>query len=277
VILLTEEPRRQEQPRKLEFIPLEDTDNDLESEEVILGSLPEVELPSLPPAPVRSRGRPARPLPSRNFSRQRPSIQLGRSRTPPPAPPTSPRTTPEALFQTSFQEPEQISLTPRPRAPSPPARPQPPRQRVVSPQDLAAALISAPASPPPRQRGRGSSSSSSSLPSSITSSQPEYEYEYYYEYLDDDDSGHSPDYDLVPLANKVQIMSDGLPQCYDVGVFPHPFSCKKFVNCYRNPGQKSIVGSIYQCPSYLAFDPVGGRCNWVNEIVCTNGQPASRL
>ena len=31
-------------------------------------------------------------------------------------------------------------------------------------------------------------------------------------------------------------MSDGLPQCYDVGVFPHPFSCKKFVNCYRNPG-----------------------------------------
>lgn len=76
---------------------------------------------------------------------------------------------------------------------------------------------------------------------------------------------------------QVQIMSDGLPQCYDVGVFPHPFSCKKFVNCYRNPGQQSIVGSIYQCPSYLAFDPVGGRCNWVNEIVCTNGQPASRL
>ena len=209
VILLTEEPRRQEQPRKLEFLPLADTDNDLESEEVILGNLAEVELPSLPvtlpPAPVRSRGRPARPLPSRNFSRQRPdSIQLGRSRTPP----TSPRTTPEALFQTSFQEPEQISLTPRPRprAPLPPARPQPqpPRRKVVSPQDLAAALISAPAS---RQRGRGSSSSSStssSLPSSIVSSKPEYEYEYYYEYLDDDDdSGHVADYDLVPLANKV--------------------------------------------------------------------------
>ena len=56
---------------------------------------------------------------------------------------------------------------------------------------------------------------------------------------------------------QVRIMSDGLPQCYDVGVFPHPFSCKKFVNCYRNPGT-GIVGSIYQCPSYLAFDPVGG-------------------
>ena len=215
VIHLTEEPRRQEQPRKLEFLPLADTDNDLESEEVILGNLAEVELPSLPvtspPAPVRSRGRPARPLPSRNFTRQRPdSVQLGRSRTPPPAPPTSPRTTPEALFQTSFQEPEQISLTPRPRprAPLPPARPQPqpPRRKVVSPQDLAAALISAP-QPASRQRGRGSSSSSStssSLPSSIVSSQPEYEYEYYYEYLDDEeDRGHVADYDLVPLANKV--------------------------------------------------------------------------
>ena len=70
---------------------------------------------------------------------------------------------------------------------------------------------------------------------------------------------------------QVKIMSDGLPQCYDVGVFPHPFSCKKFINCYRNPGL-GIVGSIYQCPSYLAFDPVGGRCNWVNEIVCTSGK-----
>ena len=69
---------------------------------------------------------------------------------------------------------------------------------------------------------------------------------------------------------QVRILSSGLPHCLDVGVFPHPFSCKKFVNCYRNPGQ-GITGSIYQCPSYLAFDPVGGRCNWVNEIVCTSG------
>ena len=197
VILLTEEPRRREQPRKLEFIPLGDADNDLESGEVVLGGLAEVELPSLPASAAsptaRSRGRPARP-PARNFSRQRPSsVQLGRSRTPP----TSPRTTPQNLFQTSFQEAEQASLISRPRAPSPPARPQPPRQRVVSPEDLAAALIS---SPPSRPRGRGSSSSSASVPSS----EPEYEYEYYYEYLDDEqDRGHVADYDLVPLANKV--------------------------------------------------------------------------
>merc|ERR1719361_2388501 len=66
---------------------------------------------------------------------------------------------------------------------------------------------------------------------------------------------------------QVRILSSGLPHCLDVGVFPHPFSCKKFINCYRNPGQ-GITGSIYQCPSYLAFDPVGGRCNWANEFVC---------
>ena len=49
----------------------------------------------------------------------------------------------------------------------------------------------------------------------------------------------------------MRILSDGLPHCLDVGVFPHPFSCKKFINCFRNPGT-GIQGSIYQCPSYLA-------------------------
>lgn len=97
---------------------------------------------------------------------------------------------------------------------------------------------------------------------------PEYEYEYYYEYLDDRHDKPNSEYDLVPLANKVRILDNGEPHCLDVGVFPHPFSCKMFVNCYRNPGA-GVQGSIYQCPSYLAFDPVGGRCNWVNEIVCS--------
>ena len=113
-----------------------------------------------------------------------------------------------------------------------------------------------------------------------------FEYEYYYDYLDEDNSRLNPDYDLVPLANKVplsngtykltpqvRILSDGLPHCLDVGVFPHPFFCKKFINCFRNPGT-GIQASIYQCPSYLAFDPVGGRCNWVNEIVCAAGTRA---
>ena len=113
-----------------------------------------------------------------------------------------------------------------------------------------------------------------------------FEYEYYYDYLDEDNSRLNPDYDLVPLANKVplsngkykltrqvRILSDGLPHCLDVGVFPHPFSCKKLINCFRIP-DTGIQGSIYQCPSYLAFDPVGGRCNWVNEIVCAAGTRA---
>jgi len=99
---------------------------------------------------------------------------------------------------------------------------------------------------------------------------PELEYEYYYDYLDTVDGQHNPDYDLVPLVNKVRIQADGIPHCLDVGVFPHPFSCKQFINCFRNPGT-GITGSIYKCPSYLAFDPVGGRCNWVSEIVCQQG------
>lgn len=105
-----------------------------------------------------------------------------------------------------------------------------------------------------------------------TTPAPVFEYEYYYDYIDDIEEagkGHSTDYDLVPLSNKVRILSDGAPHCLDVGVFPHPFSCKKFVSCFRNPGT-GIVGSVYECPAYLAFDPVGGHCNWVSEIVCSN-------
>jgi len=132
--------------------------------------------------------------------------------------------------------------------------------------------------------------------------QPEYEYIEYYEYYDIDDeetdtehaasldpvrrpeqapftkvgaaAAHPPpvktigDYDLFPLVNKVQINADGTPVCHDVGVFPHPDSCRQFVTCSRRTLTSSIVGWVYECPSYLAFDPVGGRCNWASDVVC---------
>jgi len=112
--------------------------------------------------------------------------------------------------------------------------------------------------------------------------QPEYEYIEYYEYYDDEDEPqetdvvvpHKPpvktigDYDLFPLVNKVKIRADGTPECTDVGVFPHPDSCRQFVTCSRRTLTSSIVGWVYECPSYLAFDPVGGRCNWASDVVC---------
>merc|ERR1719206_259402 len=237
-------------------------------------------------------GRPLRPVPSRNqdaSSRQRSSsIQRSRSRSRAPAAATSPK--PTTRFETSFEpsEPEQLASPVQP-------------SRVLSPEDLVQALVQSP-SPDTRvasqqfsqsrrteedslvQRGRPQINPFDKIPVPQNTrnrdlvrpaavalpvqpaSDDEFEYEYYYDYLDDDHDKPNSDYDLVPLANKVRIQADGLPHCLDVGVFPHPFSCKKFVNCFRNPGT-GIVGSIYQCPSYLAFDPVGGRCNWVNEIV----------
>jgi len=238
-------------------------------------------------------GRPLRPVPSRNqdaSSRQRSSsIQRSRSRSRAPAPATSPK--PTTRFETSFEpsEPEQLASPVQP-------------SRVLSPEDLVQALVQSP-SPDTRvasqqfsqsrrteedslvQRGRPQINPFDKIPQNTRNrdlvrpaavalpvqpaSDNEFEYEYYYDYLDDDHDKPNSDYDLVPLANKVRIQADGLPHCLDVGVFPHPFSCKKFVNCFRNPGT-GIVGSIYQCPSYLAFDPVGGRCNWVNEIVCAS-------
>ena len=65
------------------------------------------------------------------------------------------------------------------------------------------------------------------------------------------------------------INSDGVPHCTDVGVFPHPDSCKKFVTCSRRALNEGIVGWVYECPSYLAFDPVGGRCNWATDFACS--------
>ena len=209
VILLTEKPRRQQKPRKLDIINL-NTNNDLDNE-VKLGSSDDFEQPSsiATEQPVRSTvpfsGRGSRPVPSRNLNesprlRSKPSnVKLGRGRpaTSRPVRPTSPRprTTSDSFFQTSF-EPEQPAVIANIPVENSRDR-SPPRQRVLSPQDLASALISR-----PRGRGENSVPSSESLPVAI-SSQSEYEYEYYYDYIDDDDSGHVADYDLVPLANKV--------------------------------------------------------------------------
>merc|ERR1711874_617097 len=242
-------------------------------------------------------GRPLRPVPSKNqdaSSRQRSSsIQRSRSRSRAPVPVTSPK--PTARFETSFEpsEPEQLASPVQ-------------SSRVLSPDDLVQTLVQNQApdtriasqhftqprrqevDPVRKERPQANPFDKILVPQKSTqtrdrnvvrpaavalpvqpASDTEFEYEYYYDYLDDDHDKPNSDYDLVPLANKVRIQADGLPHCLDVGVFPHPFSCKKFVNCFRNPGT-GIVGSIYQCPSYLAFDPVGGRCNWVNEIVCAS-------
>lgn len=37
----------------------------------------------------------------------------------------------------------------------------------------------------------------------------------------------------------------------------------------RRALNEGIVGWVYECPSYLAFDPVGGRCNWATDFACS--------
>ena len=67
---------------------------------------------------------------------------------------------------------------------------------------------------------------------------------------------------------KVDILSNGKVECFDIGVFPHPHSCRKFVMCSPRAAREGITGWVYECPSHLAFDPVGGRCNWATDVVC---------
>eukprot|EP00096_Caligus_rogercresseyi_P009500 TRINITY_DN3239_c0_g1_i3.p1 TRINITY_DN3239_c0_g1~~TRINITY_DN3239_c0_g1_i3.p1 ORF type:complete len:892 (+),score=139.54 TRINITY_DN3239_c0_g1_i3:1800-4475(+) len=114
-------------------------------------------------------------------------------------------------------------------------------------------------------------------PRPTTTTQAPKEYEYYYEdFPEEGNNGIGGlksvdpfyDYELTPLSNKVSITSAGI-KCHDVGVFQHPGSCKKFIRCSRRTSQGRIEGWEYECPNFLVFDPVGGRCNWAAEVDCS--------
>lgn len=71
----------------------------------------------------------------------------------------------------------------------------------------------------------------------------------------------------IPIAGKVRIHSDGYIECLDMGNFPHPFSCKKFISCAKMEFD-SLLGWEYTCPKGLSFDPIGGICNWAAGLGC---------
>lgn len=73
----------------------------------------------------------------------------------------------------------------------------------------------------------------------------------------------------VALKGKVRIHGDGYIECLDMGSFPHPFSCQKFISCAKTE-YGSLLGWEYTCPKGLSFEPVGGICNWSSGSVCNN-------
>ncbi|KAF4529059.1 hypothetical protein B566_EDAN006080 [Ephemera danica] len=66
---------------------------------------------------------------------------------------------------------------------------------------------------------------------------------------------------LLATNSKVKIHEDGSLECLDRGNFAHPFSCRKFISCALMENG-ALLGWIYTCPKHLAFDPIGGICNW---------------
>jgi hypothetical protein len=60
---------------------------------------------------------------------------------------------------------------------------------------------------------------------------------------------------------KVILHGGGVIECLEIGNFPHPKSCKKFISCAKME-IGGIVGWEYRCPRGLSYDPVGGICNW---------------
>ncbi|XP_041979443.1 mucin-5AC-like, partial [Aricia agestis] len=87
---------------------------------------------------------------------------------------------------------------------------------------------------------------------------PAKDYDYY-----DDNHEKIAKYD----GTKVIVRGEGNIQCLDIGNFPHPTSCKKFISCARIESG-AVLGWEYICPKGLSFDPVGGICNWSAGLGC---------
>lgn len=92
--------------------------------------------------------------------------------------------------------------------------------------------------------------------------------EQYADYSEPEQATNTGD-ERVALKGKVRIHGDGYIECLDMGSFPHPFSCQKFISCAKTE-YGSLLGWEYTCPKGLAFDPVGGICNWSAGPVCNN-------
>ncbi|XP_047029941.1 mucin-5AC-like [Helicoverpa zea] len=85
-----------------------------------------------------------------------------------------------------------------------------------------------------------------------------------YDYYDDSDEKVAVKY---VEGTKIVMHDDGHIECLDIGNFPHPKSCKKFISCARIDNG-SLLGWEYICPKGLSFDPVGGICNWSAGLGC---------
>lgn len=91
--------------------------------------------------------------------------------------------------------------------------------------------------------------------------------EQYADYSEPEQASDTGDEQQVALKGKVRIHGDGYIECLDMGSFPHPFSCRKFISCAKTE-YGSLFGWEYTCPKGLSFDPVGGICNWASGPTC---------
>ncbi|CAH0715277.1 unnamed protein product, partial [Brenthis ino] len=85
-----------------------------------------------------------------------------------------------------------------------------------------------------------------------------------YDYYDDSEEKVAANYET---RTKVVLHDKGNIECLDIGNFPHPTSCKKFISCARVESG-AVRGWEYICPKGLSFDPVGGMCNWSAGLGC---------
>lgn len=56
-------------------------------------------------------------------------------------------------------------------------------------------------------------------------------------------------------------------ECLDVGNYPHPMSCTKYIQCANMRGY--LQGHLFSCSTGMNFDPVIGMCTSESKLGCT--------
>lgn len=168
----------------------------------------------------------------------------------------TPKTTTEVIERLPVRVQGTRKLTPRPveSEPKPVRTRPPPRQRTTTPQ--------------PRTTGSPRPSRQRPLVTTPLSPLFPVDYDYVYDFNPDAGALGGTLADLANLSNKATLHKDGTIECSDTGYFPHPNSCKKFISCSKTV-RGFLRGWIYTCPQELVFDPVGGMCNWTEDVDCS--------
>ena len=243
-------------------------------------STPKVKVPERPSSRFNTRPRPSgvkspeKAVVSRPLVRPRPinrqPVDRPRSFVRPqerPKPEVVQKAEPEKsqFFVSSQEIREPIVVPSRDPSPAPSREQQSPRNQLKRPNVRIPESIKQQTRPtaqkPARSQQRRPVAKSPENPTVFENDEYEYYYEYYY-----DESDEERPKAILGDGTTPDILPSGKIQCHGIGIFSHAASCQKFIICHERTERVGITGWEYECPSYLAFDPVEKKCNYPHKL-----------